>query len=243
MTKRAKLDRDTIPIVLLPDAPFEVKEAYKALRTNLQFLSVDSKLKSILVTSTQPMESKTTVVVNLSIALAQAGLKVLIVDADTRNPSIHKYLRLPSIPGLTNYLVGKYNIADIILKTKFGVDVVPSGSLPPNPSELLGSARMGELVRILEANYDYVLYDTPPSLLITDAAVLSKYMDGVVFTVRYKTTEVEAARFVKGSLENVGARIICCIITDIETSGFKGSGYYSYKQYYNKYYKKEIKDY
>ena len=228
------------PIVLLTEVQFELKEAYKALRTNLQFASIDSKIKSVLITSSRPMEGKTTVSVNLSITLAQAGYKVLLVDADMRKPRVHSILRLPSVPGLTNCLVSNAEIEDIVRKSDYGMDVIVCGSIPPNPSELLGSDSMRNFIKKAESMYDYIILDTPPSVFITDAAVLSKHVDGVIFVVRYGSTNVELVKVAKENLLKVDARIIGCVINDAEIEGRSGyyshsygGGYYKYSSHYN----------
>ena len=235
-----KKKKNVRPIILYDDLQFELKEAYKALRTNLQFASIDSKVKSVLLTSSRPMEGKTTVSVNLSITLAQAGYKVLLVDADMRKPRVHTILRLPSVPGLTNCLVSGVALEEIVRKSDYGMDVIVCGSIPPNSSELLGSDSMKSFIKKAESIYDYVILDTPPSVFITDAAVLSKHVDGVLFIVRYGSTNVELVKVAKENLEKVEARIIGCIINDAEIKGRTGyyshsygGSYYKYATHYN----------
>lgn len=232
-----KVDR---PIIRIEKAPFAVVEAYKALRANIQFASVGKQVKKILFTSSNPMEGKTSVSVNLAITLVQAGHKVLMIDSDLRKPRVHRLLDVPASPGLTNVLV---KISDLESAIKHvddcGIDVLTSGPVPPNPSELLGSKDMQKLLETVEQKYDYIILDTPPSLLISDAAVLSKYVDGVVIVVSYGKTTFDMVEKLKESFENVGANLLGCVLNDVklEKSGkyqYKSKyGYYKYYRYYD----------
>jgi capsular exopolysaccharide synthesis family protein len=217
------------------ELPFGYIEAYKSLRTNLQFVSVDKNIKRLLVTSAIPAEGKTTVAINLAITLAETGNKVMVIDCDLRKPSIHKYLRIKAktIGGLTNILAEK---ADIDSCTAYFNDLkiyaITSGPIPPNPTELLASERMAELMGQLNEKYDYIIIDTPPVSVVADAAVLSKNSDGVIFILRQNFTKIEAAHIARKNLENVGANVIGCVFNAFNASkSNKSNAYYNYNNY------------
>src|SRR5438270_4023268 len=165
-------------------------EAYRALRANIGFSSIDQPVKTVLVTSAAPREGKTTTVINLGIILAQAGSRVLIVDADFRRPSLHHIFGfLPNgkkiLPGLSNLIVGNSRIDDVRLPSGFArVSLVPAGIAPPNPNELISSQRMRAVISELAEDADYVLIDSPPCVLYSDAFLLAPLTDGVLYVVR-----------------------------------------------------------
>src|SRR5690242_5107300 len=173
----------------------------RQLRTNLRFISVDRSVKTLAVTSAVPGEGKSTTACNLAIVLAEAGKRVVLVDADLRRPTIADYLNLEGAVGLTNVLVGQARL-EVAVQQWNGekVFVLPSGSIPPNPSELLGSRHMTELLRRLEERFDAVIIDTPPLLPVTDAAVLASTVDGVVLVSRCGKTTVSQAKQAANSL-------------------------------------------
>lgn len=227
--------KDNKYLLISKNSPFQYIEAYKALRTNLQFMSIDKKMKKIAVTSTIPNEGKSTVAINLAITLAGAGLKVLLIDADLRKPSINKYMRIKQIhqKGLSSVLAGVEKLENCIFNLcDLNISVLTSGPIPPNPSELLGSEAMEKLIDEVSENYDYVIIDTPPASVVTDAAVLSKYIDWFVLVLRHNVTTIEAAKAVKTNLNSIGANIIGCVFNSFN---FKKSNtpttYYKYKNY------------
>lgn len=223
------------PIVLVDQAPFQVGEAYNSLRTNIQFLSADRKIKKLVITSSSPMEGKTTIVTNLAISMARAGQKVLVIGADLRKPRLAKLFRLPMAPGLTNILIEGADSEKVIQKSKdYGVDVIASGPIPPNPSELLGSVKMRELLQELEDRYDYILMDTPPAVLMTDAAVLGQYADGVILAVAHKRSTYEMVDNTVENLKNAGANLVGMVLTDVDMSKLRSG--YNYRYKYHKYY-------
>ncbi|HOA16131.1 MAG TPA: CpsD/CapB family tyrosine-protein kinase [Bacillota bacterium] len=231
-------DRKERPAVLVDQAPFHVGEAYNSLRTNIQFLSADKKVKKLVITSSNPMEGKTTVTVNLAISMARAGQKVLALDADLRKPRLAKLFKVPMAPGLTNILIEDMDPSKVIIKSKtYGVDIIPAGPIPPNPSELLGSAKMKALLERLDNQYDYILMDTPPAILMTDAAVLGQNADGVILVVAYKKSTYEMVDDTVSNLRNAGANLVGTVLTDVDMSKM-GKGY-SYKYRYREYYEKE----
>ena len=225
------------PIVLVSEAPFQVEEAYNSLRTNIQFLSADKKMKKLIITSSRPIEGKTTVSVNLAISMAKAGQKVLLVDADLRKPRVNKLFRVKASPGLTNILIEGIALEKAIIRdSNHDVDVVTSGPVPPNPSELLGSVRMKELLESVTDKYDYIILDTPPAAFMTDAAVLSQYVDGVILVVAHKRSTYEMVDGTVSSLKTAGANIVGTVLTDVEMNKMGHRYNYYYKYRYHKYY-------
>ncbi len=209
-------------------------EAYRALRANISFSSIDKPVKTILVTSASPREGKTTTAVNLGIIMAQSGRRVLIVDADFRRPSLHHLFGFSpngkgALPGLSNVIVGNSKLAEVFLPTAFErVSFVPAGIVPPNPSELLGSQRMTAVMSQLGEEADFVLIDTPPCLLYADAVVLSTMVDGVLYVVRSGAQDKAAQRRVHKQLQQAKARILGVVFNDAEVEETAGSYHYYY---------------
>jgi len=224
----------TRPVVVAePRSP--VAEAYRALRTNLQFSSVDRQLRTILVTSAFPSEGKSTVAVNLAAVLAQNGRKVVVIDADMRRPVLHKRLELANRSGLSELFVQpKVHLNGSVRPTEInGVSVITSGALPPNPAELVGSEKMTEVLHQVQVNADIVIIDAPPVLPVTDATVLAQRVDGVLVVVRDRQTKVAAVKQTVEQLRRVGANVIGLVVNDIAT-GRLGNGYRygRYARYY-----------
>lgn len=219
-----------------------VAEAYRTLRTNLQFSSLDRPLRSLVVTSAVATEGKTTTVANLAVVIAQAGKRVVLVDADLRRPSAHKLFNLPNRDGLTTALVQEPGKLDGYLQDTpvENLRVLTSGPVPPNPQELLGSQRMEELIRQLEQDADIVLVDTPPSLMVADASVLAARTDGVLMVVNAGKTRRTAIEQAVDSLRQIGARVVGAVLNRVSMRG--GRGYYYYYSYYSHYYSDEETD-
>ena len=209
-----------------------ISEAYRTLRTNIQFSSIDKKVKTMAVTSSGPSEGKTTTITNLAETFAQAGNRVIIVDADLRRPRVHKIYGLEASEGLTNVLAGQKDLKQVIRISESDVHIITSGPIPPNPSELLGSQKMQELIQVLEEHYDIVLFDAPPVNAVTDAAILSTLVDGIIFVVASGRTEIENGKHAMKSLEAVNANVLGVVMTMIPVSkkGYYGYSYYSYEQ-------------
>ena len=218
-----------------PKSP--VAEAYRTLRTNIQFSNIDGNLQTICVTSSGPGEGKSTTISNLAETFAQAGNRVAIIDCDLRKPRLHRIFKLTNTKGVTTLLSGQSEIEDVIQVAGSDLTVITSGPIPPNPSELLGSKRMKDLLEVLKKRYDIVLIDAPPVGLVTDAAILSAIVDGIILVVASGKTDIDGAKRAKKLLENVGARILGVTMTMIPVSK---KGYYGY-QYYGYYEENELK--
>lgn len=204
-------------------------ESFRQLRTNLQFANVAGKATTVLMTSSLPGEGKSTTATNLAIALAQAGQKVCLVDADLRRPMVNEYLGLERNAGLTTALVGSAAVDDLLQAWgDDGLYVLTSGQIPPNPSELLGSDEMKNLVNRLESIFDAVIVDAPPLLPVTDAAVLAQHVGGVVVVVGSEKTKRQDLQKSLGALELVGAHLLGVVLNRLPV---KGPDAYAYSYY------------
>jgi succinoglycan biosynthesis transport protein ExoP len=216
--------------LIVQDDPRSVRaEAFRTLRTNLQFLDSESSARSFVVTSSIPSEGKTTTSANLAIALADSGAQVVLIDADMRRPKVADYMGIEGAVGLSDVLIGRADLADVLQPWGRGnLVVLPAGTVPPNPSELLGSRAMVALIRQLEAEFDVVLLDLPPLLPVTDAALVSKFTRGALLVVAAGRTHKGELGGAIGSLENVGAKVAGVIMTMMPT---KGPDAYAYGKY------------
>lgn len=219
-------------LVTIADPRAPIAEAYRMLRVNVDFASIDRPARTILVTSSGPGEGKSTTVANLAVAIAQSGKRVVLVDADLRRPTVQKIFRVSPDRGLTTALLQAGSSPDEHL-TRVGVRnlaVMPSGPLPPNPSELLGSQRMAELIAQLAQQADVVLLDSPPVLAVADAAILARACDATLLVVMAKKTRSEALRRAREQLAQSGARVIGAVLNRAAIG--RGSSAYSYYYYY-----------
>lgn len=204
-------------------------EAYRSLRTNINFAAVGNEVRSIVITSSVPAEGKSTTVANLAMAMALDNKRVIIVDADLRRPSMHKLFKVDSSPGLTDVLVGTHTIDEVMKPTNVrNVSIVPAGSPPPNPAELLGSAAMGQLLEVLESQADVVLFDSPPALAVADAIVLSARANGVLLVVGYGETKKTSTKKALETLSRANANVLGTVLNRMDGPA---SGYY-YGKYY-----------
>lgn len=220
------------------DAPFQFVEAYKSLRTNLEFLSSAGNCKTILITSSVPEEGKTNVAVNLAMTIAASGKRVVLVDCDLRNATISRYLRIPrSHAGLTNVITSKDEgaLATALVRVKdSGITVLTAGTIPPNPTELLSAPMTEKIFASLQKAFDYVIVDTPPVSLVTDAAVLCRMADGVLLVVRPGVTTIQSAQLSKKNLEAVNAHILGVVMNGYngKQSGRRDGYSYAYSYSY-----------
>jgi capsular exopolysaccharide synthesis family protein len=191
-----------------------VAEAYRTLRTNLQFSNVDRDVQTVLVTSAGPGDGKTTVVANLGVALAESGKNVLVIDCDLRQPGLHALFGLPLAPGLTNAMVEGLAEPPINTTGVPGLSVLTAGDLAPNPAELVASARLARLLADLRSRYDVVLIDVSPVSLVVDAATLASIADGVLLVISAGKTKRQLAQRAKEQLDQVGARILGAVLNN-----------------------------
>lgn len=198
---------------MIEDSFSVVAEQYRSIRTNIEYSSADKILQTIIVTSANMSEGKSTTVSNLAISFAQQGKKVCIIDADLRKPTMHYIFNQKNTIGLSSVLTRHAHLDESIQKTKvYGLDIIPSGPIPPNPSELLGSNAMKELLAILRTSYDVIMIDTPPLLPVTDAKVLGKIVDGLIFVVKSGGTEIDDLKKVKHLLEGISTKVIGTVL-------------------------------
>ena len=217
------------PLILHADPHSPRAESFRTLRTNLQFLDAGKRHRSFVVTSSRPAEGKSTTTANLAISLADAGARVLLVGADLRKPRIAKYMGVEGGIGLTDVLVGRVSLEDAVQRWgRTSLYVLPAGTIPPNPSELLGSTTMAELIDHLQREYDVVLYDAPPLLPVTDAAMLARLVGGCLVMVRSGHTRKPQLEASISSLENVDAKVSGIVLTMVPAKGPDAYGYGRY---------------
>ena len=214
-----------------PKSP--VSEAYRSLRTNIQYCQADAPVRTAIVTSSGPGEGKSTSVANLAITFAQMGAKTLIIDADLRRPVLHGIFGVKRGEGLTNVLAGKATFDEVLRPTKIdNLDLITSGVLPPNPSELLASKAMDRFIQEVQSRYEVVLFDSPPVIAVTDAAILSRKLDGVVLVMKSGSTNRDALLRAKQLLNNVNAHVFGITVNGVNVENMYGSYYYYYHYYY-----------
>lgn len=207
-----------------PKSP--ISEQYRTIRTNIQFASIDKEIKTLMVTSSGPGEGKSTTVANLAVVLAQQGKKVLLIDGDLRKPTVHYTFKVSNIYGVTNVLTRQTTLKEAVVATTIpDVYVLPSGPVPPNPSELIDSKSMDHLIEEASALYDYVLFDTPPIMAVTDGQLLAHRVDGVILVVCSGKTEIEVAMKSKELLEHANAKILGTVLN---AKDIKNDNYYYY---------------
>jgi len=221
----------TLLMHFAPKSP--VSEAYRTLRTNIQFSNLDHPPQAILITSPGPGEGKSTTVANLAVTFSQMGTKTLLIDADFRRPILHSLFGIEKEPGITNYLAGKIHLEGIIRKTPVeNLDLITCGVIPPNPSELLASQRMKEFIAELKNRYQMIIFDTPPVIVVTDAMVLGVLLDGVALVASAGQTSQEGLGRAKTLLDNVNAKVMGAVLNKIEAKHSYGSYHYYYYYHY-----------
>lgn len=222
-----------------------VSEAYRSLRTNITFSNPDRPPKTLVFTSPMPQDGKSTSAANLAITLAQQGIRAVLIDADLRRGVLHSVFKTPREPGLTDVLASQSALEDALQQLELGssgrLDFLPTGTLPPNPSELLGSESMRALLQSLEESYEAVILDSAPLNVVTDAAVLGTKADGVVLIARASVTDRGAVHYAVEQLRNVRAPILGSVLNDVDfrRDGRYSSKYGKYGYYYQYYYREQ----
>lgn len=217
--KKEELDNNRFIISSVnPKSP--IAEQYRTIRTNLEFKMIDSEFKTILVTSAEAGAGKSTLMANLSVVFAQQNKKVLIIDADLRKPTAHITFKLDNRLGLTTVLSQGTELERALKATRIAknLNVLTSGPIPPNPSELLGSRKMEELIAEASEKFDIILIDAPPVVSVTDAQILSRVIDGVIVVAHANQTKKEDLQKAKKLLDQVHANILGCVISDYEST-------------------------
>jgi polysaccharide biosynthesis transport protein len=216
-------------------------ESYRALRTSLLLSNLGSPPKVIMVTSALPQEGKTTTSINCGVVLAQKGVRVLLIDADLRRPSIHKTLGMGPRSGLSNVLTGSSTLEQTITRSSIlpNLYILPAGTPPPNPAELLASTNMRDVLAQLREQYDHIVVDTPPSLSVTDAVVLSPRADAVMLVIRSAQTTKQALRRARDILTQVNAKVVGVLLNAVDLTSPDYYYYYEYQSKYSGYYRDE----
>ena len=203
------------------------------MRTNLQFAGGDRPVRTLVVTGVGPDEGKSTVAANLAVTLALAGTRTLLVGADLRRPTLHTMFDVPPQRGLTEVLLGRLSLDEAVIRLgHVGLDFLPSGTIPPNPAELLGSQRMAELLQLMADRWEMAVIDTPPVVGLADAAVLAARADATLLVVTVGVTTREGAQLARRQLQQVGARLVGVVVNGVSP---KGSYYRYYSRYRNAY--------
>ncbi len=216
-----------------------ISEAYRSLRTAIQYSRIDKPVRSLLVASALPKEGKSTMTANIAVTFAKSGLKTLLIDSDLRRPIQHKLFNMERKPGLIEYLKGEVDLNTAVRKTfAENLFLLPTGQLPPNPSEVLGSEVMKSLMEILKASFDFIVFDSPPIVAVTDGVILSKLVDGVLFVALANKTEAEVLEKAYLTLKQVKAGIIGVVLNEFDITKAYGA-YYKYYKYYHYYGHKE----
>jgi capsular exopolysaccharide synthesis family protein len=221
-------------LITLTEPKSAASEAFRTLRTNIQFAGLDQPCRTIVVTSAGPEEGKTTSVANFGVVAAQAGSRVCVVDSDLRRPTLHRLFKLNNARGLTTALVEGLSFADVAQPTVVpNLSILPSGPLPPNPAELVGSHRMRECLQAAVDSYDLVLCDSPPLMAVGDAAALAAQCDGVIFVIRVGKTAHDVLHRVVDQLDAVKGRVLGVVLNRVD---LRRDGYYYYYRAYQRYY-------
>ena len=233
--------KEAVELVTLTRPQSQMAESYRALRTSLLLSSLGAPPKVIMVTSALPQEGKSTTSINCAVVLAQKGVRVLLIDADVRRPSIHKTLGMAPHSGLSNVLTGSTTLEQAITHTSIlpSLDVLTAGTPPPNPAELLASSVMRDMLTELRKQYDHIVIDTPPSLSVTDAVVLSPRADAVMLVIRAEKTTKHALRRSRDLLAQVNAKVVGVLLNAVDLSSPDYYYYYEYQGKYARYYRDE----
>lgn len=201
-------------------------ESYRTLRTNIQYSSFDKEYKTIVVTSSEPGEGKSTTAGNLALAIAQGESKVLLIDCDMRKPSLHKRFRISNDSGLTDLLLHRKTMEDVAVRYNHGLAIIPAGKIPPNPSEMLGSRAMSTFLEEMKKYFDYIIMDTPPIGAVTDSQVLSTKVDGTILVVKAGSTKKDVVMNAVNAIKKVNGNLIGTVLNGVENK--KNKYYYYY---------------
>ncbi|MDV3426114.1 MAG: CpsD/CapB family tyrosine-protein kinase [Bacillota bacterium] len=221
-----------LDLIIDKDPKSPISEAYRTIRTNIDFSSIDKEIKTILITSSEPEEGKTTTSSNIALAYAQADKKTLLLDCDLRKPRVHKMFKISGILGLTNIIVDNLKLSEIVYPFNESLDILPSGIIPPNPSEILSSNKMKIFLEEASVVYERIIIDSPPINVVTDTQILSGIVDGVILIVRSGRTNIDNANRAKELLLKAKANILGVVLRGIKTSHRKygPSEYYYYSE-------------
>jgi non-specific protein-tyrosine kinase len=201
-------------LITLTDPRSPVSEAYRTLRTNLSFYSVDNPIRSLVITASASDDDKSAVAANLAVTMAQSGRSTILVDCDLRRPTLHDLFQLDAEPGLTNMVLGEYEGLPLQATSVENLSLLASGPKPPNPADMLGSKRVDALIEELVGKADFVIFDSPPAIAVTDAAVLGAKVDGVLLVISAGKTRRDHAERAKETLEKARARIVGVTLTN-----------------------------
>lgn len=216
-------------IITLTNPKSPISESYRALRTNIDFSSIDDKLQVLMVSSAGPGEGKSTTITNLAVTFAQSDRKVLLIDADLRKPTAHHTFSISNRMGLSSVISQQCTLEEAIQGTDIpNLDVMTSGAIPPNPAEMMGSRRMTALIEQLRVMYDIILIDTPPLLAVTDAQIVATKSDGVILVVDQGRVKRDIAAKAVKNLENVNARILGVVLNNVKRKANEEAYYYYY---------------
>lgn len=228
-------NKRSLQLITSDKMPFAYVEAYKSLRTNLNFLAGSNDVHCIVVTSTAPEESKSNVSVNLALTLAESGKKVALVDCDLRKPVLHKYLKAGhNVKGVSNILSRQISLKEAMVMPKgFNFSFLPAGTTPPNPSELLSQPQMVEMIAALREEFDFVIFDAPPISMVTDAAIIGNLVDGALFVIRSNYAATDAVKAATQQLQSAGVKILGVVLTRYNIKKSLKHSNYGYSYYSN----------
>ena len=239
-------EHDGMKRIIHEDTDFDTVETYKSIRTNIMFsMPKTERGKVIVITSSMPNEGKTTASINLAITFSQMGAKVLLMDCDLRKARVHRYLGIERDKGVTNVLCGFTEIDKAVHKNvRENMDVLTAGDIPPNPAELLETDEFVKMINELQEKYDYVFIDTPPTTVVTDAAIAMRHSSGVVVVVRQNVTGFELLDITMNNIAKAGAKVLGLIVLGVEekTKRYYGINRYGYKYKYKYKYDYAYKD-
>lgn len=203
-------------------------ESYRKIGANIEFSNIDGNIKTIMITSTMSNEGKTTTICNIASVMSESDKKILLMDLDLRRPKVHKMFNLSNQSGLTDLLLTKGNYHDYIINVISKLDVITSGNIPSNPSKLINSKAIKDLIAELSQNYDYIFLDTPPIIEVSDPIIIAALSDAVIYTIAYSQIEKDIAKKSVNSLKNVNANIIGAIITKVPVTRENKHYYFEY---------------